>query len=971
MFAPEFLCGAVEGFYGRPWTPEQRRNLFSLMQRLGLNTYMYAPKDDCKHRAFWRDLYSVEEAEHLTSLISAAKDHDILFVYALSPGLDITFSNAKEVTCLNRKLEQVGQFGCEAFALLFDDIDTEMCVADTEVFQSFAHAQVSVTNEAFQYLGQPKFLFCPTEYCGTRAQPSVKNSEYLQTIGSKLLPDIMVMWTGGKVVSKFITIDSIKELSSVIKRKPVIWDNIHANDYDQQRMYLGPYKGRSTELKPYTSGILTNPNCEYYLNHIALHTLATWNKAAGTEGSKKDEPPGDMTEEATISADEQLETEGKTEPGPRRLRINHGNYDPELALKLAIADWLPMFHQPKAVHAKKAAVIPPTAPTPLPVPALPVVAPPIQSINTCMSVTPTTNTSFPASLEETSQVAAEILKKREAFDPLGIENFIPPSNIVNSLISQPRPPVIEDTLEPMECNGDSSQTTVLRTNDSVPPIVPTKDSSSMPTNTTTSSKVADIDMHEADIVDKPEGDIADKPEGDIADKPEGDIADKPEVDISYKPPIPKVVEEPVATDSIPDGATDCEMQVDSLSDNPPVDSQDNQGRKPPPREKITEEDLSLMCELFYLPYEHGPRATHELEEIHWLRNNAYVVHAGKGSAKGNVEKQAAEWEERATQFLKFCKDVKQLMTRLLHTPNRSLLYDIYPYMWDMEIAVSMIGSFIKWLAVGEVSKMSCDYMDTFYSWCTSNHKKAFLSGDNEPWMFRGGLTGEFHRMLPLDSAADLLVRQQPRQVCSRVFTIRPFLPKDEEAVNKMFSLQYDGKGDMKSFDEYPQLLTDKYLGHFVTLSPEYCFVLEESECIVGYVLAALDVKSFRTKVEAAWRPELQAKYPLPPADKELTPAEELIKSIHEKEPEVPATMSVRLPSPILVDILPSVEDQEVIKNLLACVLAALKSNGSTGVHAVLKEGNDSHHEFYAKLGFFRIPEQDQCIDGTSIVGRGI
>ena len=29
---------------------------------MGLNTYMYAPKDDCKHRAFWRDLYSVEEA---------------------------------------------------------------------------------------------------------------------------------------------------------------------------------------------------------------------------------------------------------------------------------------------------------------------------------------------------------------------------------------------------------------------------------------------------------------------------------------------------------------------------------------------------------------------------------------------------------------------------------------------------------------------------------------------------------------------------------------------------------------------------------------------------------------------------------------------------------------------------------------------------------------------------------------------
>lgn len=57
---------------------------------------------------------------------------------------------------------QVSQFGCNAFALLFDDIETDMCEADKAVFQSFAYAQVSVTNEVFQHLGQPRFLFCPT-----------------------------------------------------------------------------------------------------------------------------------------------------------------------------------------------------------------------------------------------------------------------------------------------------------------------------------------------------------------------------------------------------------------------------------------------------------------------------------------------------------------------------------------------------------------------------------------------------------------------------------------------------------------------------------------------------------------------------------------------------------------------------------------------------------------------------------------
>jgi hypothetical protein len=45
--------------------------------------------------------------ENLTSLIEAAKENGVEFVYALSPGLDITFSSAKDVQFLKRKLEQV------------------------------------------------------------------------------------------------------------------------------------------------------------------------------------------------------------------------------------------------------------------------------------------------------------------------------------------------------------------------------------------------------------------------------------------------------------------------------------------------------------------------------------------------------------------------------------------------------------------------------------------------------------------------------------------------------------------------------------------------------------------------------------------------------------------------------------------------------------------------------------------------
>lgn len=108
----KFLLGLVEGFYGRPFTSDQRRDLFKKLKKAGHQLYIYAPKDDYKHRASWRELYTVEEGEHLQGLISAASETGIDFYYALSPGLDITYSSLKDTAALKRKLDQVSQFGC-------------------------------------------------------------------------------------------------------------------------------------------------------------------------------------------------------------------------------------------------------------------------------------------------------------------------------------------------------------------------------------------------------------------------------------------------------------------------------------------------------------------------------------------------------------------------------------------------------------------------------------------------------------------------------------------------------------------------------------------------------------------------------------------------------------------------------------------------------------------------------------------
>ncbi|XP_039607893.1 protein O-GlcNAcase isoform X1 [Polypterus senegalus] len=311
-----FLCGVVEGFYGRPWSMEQRKVLFKWLQRWGLNTYLYGPKDDLKHRMLWREMYSEEEAVHLKALIQAAHACGLQFIYALSPGQDIIFSNSYDVVLLKRKLRQVAGLGCKAFAILFDDIAHTLCQVDKDVFSSFAHAQVSVANEIFQYLEEPcTFLFCPTEYCNSLCYPSLAKSAYLKTIGEELLPGIGVIWTGTKVISKELTEESIKEVQEVLQRRPLIWDNLHANDYDSKIVFLGPFKGRPIRLGPHLQGLLLNPNCEFEANFIPVHTLGSWFRSIHRMRKYSARSDGSATKEES------------------------GAYCPEDALCRALQDW--------------------------------------------------------------------------------------------------------------------------------------------------------------------------------------------------------------------------------------------------------------------------------------------------------------------------------------------------------------------------------------------------------------------------------------------------------------------------------------------------------------------------------------------------------------------------------------------------------------------------------------------------------
>jgi len=280
-----FLSGVIEGFYGQPWSQAERSELLNWMAAWGLNTYLYAPKDDLKHRALWRELYAASETDNLASLIKACRQRDVRFIYALSPGLDIRYGDKTEPTNIQKRFEQMLALGCQHFALLFDDIPDDLDSADIKQFGSLAAAQCRIANTVFKWIRDrspaARMLFCPTAYCGRMAQRQLGGKDYLATVGRELGSEMDIFWTGPEIISRQISVAHVQEIQPVLRRKPLIWDNLLANDYDGRRFFCGPYSGRTSELREHVSGVLINPNTEFPLNYVPLRTLAEFVKGQG------------------------------------------------------------------------------------------------------------------------------------------------------------------------------------------------------------------------------------------------------------------------------------------------------------------------------------------------------------------------------------------------------------------------------------------------------------------------------------------------------------------------------------------------------------------------------------------------------------------------------------------------------------------------------------------------------------------
>jgi hypothetical protein len=270
--------GVIEGFYGPPWSHEERLDLIRFCGREGLTTWVHAPKDDPFHRARWREPYPETELARFAELVEAAERAGVEVAYAIAPGLDVCASRETELEALLAKCEQVRGAGVRSFQLLWDDVEHALHCPDDEARYGLeerpsAAAHVELTNRVARELDQPgPLVVCPTGYAGTG------DSSYRRIFGARLDPEVVVYWTGPEVVSGGISREALDLASARFGGHTLLlWDNYPVNDFAPTHLFLGPLEGRDPRLVGGAcAGLIANAMVQAVPSKLALATVADW-----------------------------------------------------------------------------------------------------------------------------------------------------------------------------------------------------------------------------------------------------------------------------------------------------------------------------------------------------------------------------------------------------------------------------------------------------------------------------------------------------------------------------------------------------------------------------------------------------------------------------------------------------------------------------------------------------------------------
>jgi hyaluronoglucosaminidase len=274
--------GLVEGFFGPPWSMAHRKAVFEFGAARGMNTYLYAPKDDPYHRKLWRQPYPPARWRQLLQLIGQTRKNRIDFVYGFHPGEGLRFSDPKSIETLLQKGRRFYDCGVRTFAVLFDDIPSRLAYArDQKSFKnSLARAEGIwlAEIEASQPVSwrDVEWWICPSYYTPDPLLARLFGSfepDFLEILGEYLPSNIACFWTGPSVVSKKISLTHVQKIAKRIGHRLLLWDNYPVNDLSMRdELHLGPLQDRDAKLPRAVYGYLNNPLLQEKLSFIPLAT---------------------------------------------------------------------------------------------------------------------------------------------------------------------------------------------------------------------------------------------------------------------------------------------------------------------------------------------------------------------------------------------------------------------------------------------------------------------------------------------------------------------------------------------------------------------------------------------------------------------------------------------------------------------------------------------------------------------------
>ncbi|MEG8041293.1 beta-N-acetylglucosaminidase domain-containing protein [Sphingomonas sp. LR59] len=284
------IRGTIEGFYGAPWSMADRTKHLDFLATVKANTYVYSPKDDPYARDRWREAYPAATLSALGTLAQTARRNHVDFVYAVSPGPSVCFSDPADVQALERKFDALRAIGVGSFYVALDDIEYTKwnCERDKTAFgpsgaEAAGVAQAQLLNAVQASLsakdpGARPLIMVPTEYYDAKETP------YKAALRKHLDPRIVVQWTGTDVVPPAISIPDAKAATKAFGRKTLLWDNYPVNDYAQTtgRLLMAPYARREAGLSGELTGILSNPMNQEAPSRPAVTGVAAfgWNDTA-------------------------------------------------------------------------------------------------------------------------------------------------------------------------------------------------------------------------------------------------------------------------------------------------------------------------------------------------------------------------------------------------------------------------------------------------------------------------------------------------------------------------------------------------------------------------------------------------------------------------------------------------------------------------------------------------------------------